>query len=43
MGGLIPNIITEEYLQEKKEVNNILNSLWQNYSSIYTFKYFDLR
>ena len=43
MGGLIPNTITPEYLEEQKEVKKILSSVWQDYSCIYDFKYFDLR
>lgn len=42
VGGLIPNEITPEYLAEKEEVKNILNSLWQDYNRIYNFKYFKL-
>ena len=41
-GRLVPNEITPEYLAEKEEVKNILNSLWQDYSRIYNFKYFKL-
>lgn len=40
MGGLIPNEITLEYLTEQKEVNQILSSIWQDYTKCYSFKYF---
>lgn len=43
MGGLIPNTITPEYLEEQKEVKKILSSVWQDYSCTYDLKYFDLR
>ena len=43
MGGIIPNPVSFEYLQEREEVAKNLSSLWQDYERTYNYKYFDLR